>query len=132
MRVNIASCDLDEVLERGEFRCAASTLTERLGANLIGAAVYEMQAGDKQGPYHYHHWVEEWMYVVSGTPIRRDPDGERALEPGDLVALPSVRAAPTPSTAPAGSSSSQPARPAGARRLSPSIRTRTRSGRRLE
>jgi uncharacterized cupin superfamily protein len=87
--VNIASCDLDEVVERGEFRCAASTLTERLGANVIGATVYEMQAGDKQGPYHYHHGVEEWMYVVSGTPIHRDPSGERALEPGDLVAFPS-------------------------------------------
>ena len=86
-KVNAGSCDLDEVLERGQFRCATSTLTERLGANVIGASVYEMQAGDKRGPYHYHHGVEEWMYVISGAPIHRDPSGDRTLEPGDLVAF---------------------------------------------
>ena len=88
-RVNAAGCGLGEGVERGPFRCAASTLTERLGAGVIGASVYEMQAGDKRGPYHYHHGVEEWMYVISGAPIHRDPSGERSLEPGDLVAFPS-------------------------------------------
>ena len=86
-KVNAASCDLGEGWERGQFRCAASTLTERLGANVIGASVYEMRVGDKRGPYHYHHGVEEWMYVISGAPIHRDPGGERTLEPGDLVAF---------------------------------------------
>jgi uncharacterized cupin superfamily protein len=83
--VNVTSCELDEVLERGEFRHAAFDLTERLGASVIGATVYELQAGDKCWPYHYHHGVEEWLYVVSGAPVLRDPSGERALEPGDLV-----------------------------------------------
>lgn len=53
----------------------------------MGASVYEMQDGDKRGPYHYHHGIEEWMYVVSGAPVHRDPSGERTLEPGDLVAF---------------------------------------------
>ena len=88
-RVNAAGCGLDEVVERGQFRYAASTLTERLGASVMGASVYEMQSGDKRGPYHYHYGVEEWMYVISGAPIHRDPSGERPLEPGDLVAFPS-------------------------------------------
>jgi uncharacterized cupin superfamily protein len=87
-RVNAAGCVLDEVVERGQFRYAASTLTERLGASVMGASVYELQAGDKRGPYHYHYGVEEWMYVISGAPIHRDPSGERPLEPGDLVAFP--------------------------------------------
>jgi uncharacterized cupin superfamily protein len=87
VKVNVASCDLDEVFERGEFRGAYSTVTERLGGRVIGATVYEVQAGDKRGPYHYHHGVEEWMYVISGAPIHRDPSGERTLEPGDLVAF---------------------------------------------
>jgi hypothetical protein len=78
-KVNAASCDLGEGWERGQFRCAASTLTERLGANVIGASVYEMRVGDKRGPYHYHHGVEEWMYVISGAPIHRDPGGERTV-----------------------------------------------------
>ena len=85
--VNVATCDLDELLERGAFRCEAFTVTERLGGVWVGATVYEVGAGDKRGPYHYHHGVEEWMYVISGAPIHRDVAGERALEPGDLVAF---------------------------------------------
>jgi uncharacterized cupin superfamily protein len=85
--VNVATCDIDAVLERGAFRCAASTLGERLGAGVMGATVYEMDAGDKQAPYQYHRGVEEWMYVVSGAPIVRDPSGERTLTPGELVAF---------------------------------------------
>jgi uncharacterized cupin superfamily protein len=86
-KVNAASCDLDVVIERGQFRCAATMLAERLGARVIGASVYELQAGAKQGPYHYHHGFEEWTYVISGAPIHRDPSGERTLEPGDLLAF---------------------------------------------
>jgi uncharacterized cupin superfamily protein len=29
--------------------------------------------------------VEEWLYVVSGSPTLRTPDGERTLRPGDIV-----------------------------------------------
>lgn len=85
--VNVATCDLDEVLERGVFRCEALTVTGRLGGAWAGATVYEVRAGDKRGPYHYHHGVEEWMYVISGAPIHRDAAGERTLAPGDLVAF---------------------------------------------
>ena len=86
--VNVAGCDPNEVIGRGEFRCRAFDLTEILGAGVIGATVFETQAGDKQGPYHYHHGVEQWLYVVSGAPILRDGAGERTLEPGELVAFP--------------------------------------------
>jgi uncharacterized cupin superfamily protein len=85
--VNVTTCELDTGWERGEFRCAEFQLAEPLGASVIGATVYEMQAGDKLGPYHYHSGVEEWMYVVSGAPVLRDPGGERTLEPGALAAF---------------------------------------------
>jgi uncharacterized cupin superfamily protein len=86
--VNTISCEPDDTFGQGAFHARVFELTERLGASVIGATVYEMAAGDKLGPYHFHHGVEEWLYVVSGTPILRDPDGERALEPGELVAFP--------------------------------------------
>jgi uncharacterized cupin superfamily protein len=85
--VNVTSCDLDEVLERGEFRHATFELTERLGASVIGATVYEMQTAEKCWPYHYHHGVEEWLYVVCGAPVLRDRSGQRTLAPGELVAF---------------------------------------------
>jgi uncharacterized cupin superfamily protein len=40
-------------------------------------------------PYHYHHGVEEWLYVAAGAPTLRDPAGARVLAPGDLVCFPS-------------------------------------------
>jgi uncharacterized cupin superfamily protein len=85
--VNVIGCQPDEDLERGAFGFAAFELTDRLGANVLGATVYEMSAGQTCWPYHYHHGVEEWLYVVSGVPVLRDPSGERALEPGDLLAF---------------------------------------------
>jgi uncharacterized cupin superfamily protein len=83
--VNVLSCEPDHTFGQGAFRSRVFDLTERLGASVIGAAVYEMRDGDKLGPYHFHHGVEEWAYAVSGAPVLRDPDGERALEPGELV-----------------------------------------------
>jgi uncharacterized cupin superfamily protein len=85
--VNVSSCELGGGWHRGEFRCSYFQLREPLGASVIGATVYEMRRGDKLGPYHYHHGFEEWMYVVSGAPVLRDPGGERTLAPGALVAF---------------------------------------------
>jgi uncharacterized cupin superfamily protein len=85
--INVSDCVPDLHLDQGAFRCSAFSLTERLGSAWIGATVYEMQPGDKRGPYHFHQGVEEWMYVVSGAPILRDPAGERSLAPGELVAF---------------------------------------------
>jgi len=58
-----------------------------LSSSMIGATVFEIEAGYTRGPYHYHDGVEEWMYVVSGNPVLLDPSGRRPLEPGTLVAL---------------------------------------------
>ena len=85
--VNAVSCEPDDTFGRGAFHARILDLTERLGASVIGATVYEMQAGATLGPYHFHHGVEEWLYAVSGAPILRNPDGERTLEPGELVAF---------------------------------------------
>ena len=40
-------------------------------------------------PYHYHHGVEEWLYVIDGAPVVREPAGERVLTVGDLICFPS-------------------------------------------
>jgi uncharacterized cupin superfamily protein len=82
---NVATCEPDTVIEQGAFRRAYFDLTERLGASVIGATVFEIRDGDRFGPYHYHDGLEEWLYVVSGAPVLRHPGGERTLEPGELV-----------------------------------------------
>src|SRR6476661_2314616 len=88
-RVNIVSVVLDKRLDEAGFRHDATSVGARLGARRIGAGVYQAEAGLPIWPYHYHHGVEEWLYVIAGAPVLREPAGERALSPGDLVCFPS-------------------------------------------
>ena len=88
-KVNIAGVGLDLSLDEAGFRHAAATVGPRLGARRIGASVYEAEPGVPIWPYHYHHGVEEWLYVVTGAPVLREPAGKRTLAPGDLVCFPS-------------------------------------------
>jgi uncharacterized cupin superfamily protein len=46
--------------------------------------IYDLSPGQAQCPYHYEY-NEEWLLVVDGTIVLREPDGERTLERGDLV-----------------------------------------------
>ena len=88
-KVNIASVDLDASLDEAGFRHVATAVGARLGAHRIGAGVYQAEAGLPIWPYHYHHGVEEWLYVIAGAPVLRAPAGRRTLSPGDLVCFPS-------------------------------------------
>jgi uncharacterized cupin superfamily protein len=61
-------------------------------ANALGSAamamfVYDLAPGDGASPYHYEY-EEEWLLVLDGTVVVRQPPGERTLERGDLVRFP--------------------------------------------
>jgi len=88
-RVNILTAELPHVLDESGFRHAAGQLGPRLGAQRIGAGLYQAEADYPIWPYHYHHGVEEWLYVIDGAPVLREPAGERSLKPGDIVSFPS-------------------------------------------
>ncbi len=87
-KLNVLTCELDESLARAGFRHAAVSIGQRIGAERLGAAVYEAEAGHPIWPYHYHCAAEEWLYVISGPPVLRDAGGERALRGGDLACFP--------------------------------------------
>ena len=88
-KVNLFDCQLNEHCERGTIANRGTALGPKLGAERIGAGLYKVDAGRWVWPYHYHHGVEEWLYVVSGSPVLRDRRGERTLTAGDLVCFPS-------------------------------------------
>jgi uncharacterized protein (DUF952 family)/quercetin dioxygenase-like cupin family protein len=90
-KVNIRSVELDEPLDEAGFRHVATSVGRRLGAKRIGAGLYDAHPGFPIWPYHYHHGIEEWLYVVSGAPVLRDPAGKRTLAAGDVVCFPSGR-----------------------------------------
>jgi uncharacterized cupin superfamily protein len=57
-----------------------------LGSSETAMFIYDLSPGQLQCPYHYEY-KEEWLLVVDGTIVIRQPDRERTLERGDLVCL---------------------------------------------
>jgi uncharacterized cupin superfamily protein len=85
-RFNVLTDPAQDSSERAGFRWrGVRGLGDRLGAEAIGASVYELPDGELTFPYHYHHGIEEWLYVLAGSPAVRTPDGTRELGPGALV-----------------------------------------------
>jgi uncharacterized cupin superfamily protein len=82
---NLHGDEWDRVEEREGWRSRDAWVGARLGAELIGGSLYELDPGDRLWPYHTHHANEEWLIVVSGAPTLRTPDGERELREGDVA-----------------------------------------------
>ena len=83
--VNLYGDEWDVDRDRAGWRWRRLHVGGRLGAELIGAGLYELEPGQKTFPYHYHHALEEMAIVVRGEPTLRTPEGERRLVPGDCV-----------------------------------------------
>ena len=67
--------------------------------------IYDLAPGQASCPYHYEY-DEEWLLVVDGTIVLRAPDGEHAVDRGELVRFPAgVRTTTVPSTTSSHSSS---------------------------
>jgi uncharacterized cupin superfamily protein len=82
---NLYGDDWDRTEDRDGWRSKRAVVGERIGAELIGASVYEIEPGDRLFPYHAHHANEEWLLVLRGTPTLRTSEDEQTLEEGDVV-----------------------------------------------
>jgi len=78
----------EEQYLRPGYAQRTAAVDEAIGGDRIGAALWELEEGERVCPYHYHHGVEEWLLVVAGTPTLRTPDGEQQLRVGDVVCFP--------------------------------------------
>jgi uncharacterized cupin superfamily protein len=85
---NLYGDEWDRAEQRPGWRSRDAHVGRRIGAELIGGSLYELEPGERLWPYHTHHANEEWLLVVRGTPTLRTPDGERDLREGDVVAFP--------------------------------------------
>jgi uncharacterized cupin superfamily protein len=59
------------------------------GRRKLNMSLYELQPGETQLPYHFHHGAEELLIVLGGRPTLRTPEGERELAEGEAVHFPS-------------------------------------------
>lgn len=82
---NLFDGELDLSRDHPGFSWRRATVGGRIGAERMGASLYELEPGQRSFPYHYEYGVEEWLIVVAGRPTLRDPDGEHQLRTGDVV-----------------------------------------------
>src|SRR5437773_11739508 len=81
-RVNLFAPEFDHSSERDGYRWQAARAGRAVGAEEIGACLYDLGDGQRSHPYHFHHAMEEWLIVVAGSPTLRTPDRERVLREG--------------------------------------------------
>jgi uncharacterized cupin superfamily protein len=86
-KVNLFGAEWDSERDRAGWQWKRLSVGQRLGAEQIGAGLYELAPGQKTFPYHLHYNREEWLIVLAGEPTLRSPDGERRLAEGDCVAF---------------------------------------------
>ena len=86
--VNLYGDDWDATRGREGWHAKGVGVGERIGGELLGASLSEVEPGSKLWPYHTHYLNEEWVIVVRGEPTLRTPEGEQILKEGDVVCFP--------------------------------------------
>jgi len=76
---NLNSDEWDGERGREGWRGRGALVGQRLGGELIGATMSEVEPGSKLWPYHTHYFNEEWAIVLRGEPTLRTPEGEHVL-----------------------------------------------------
>ncbi len=66
------------------FRAGMAKVGELAGGEALSVRVYELPPGQALCPYHYEY-EEEWLVVIDGEVVLRDPSGEHPLDRGDVV-----------------------------------------------
>ena len=82
---NLNADEWDRTEDRPGWRSKDASVGGRIGAELIGGSMYELEPGDRLWPYHTHHANEEWVVVLRGQPTLRTPEREQKLDEGDVV-----------------------------------------------
>lgn len=73
----------------------ATRIGAQIGAERLGASIYELESGAMASPLHFHHGSEEMLFVLAGEPTLRtgtEAADERVLATGEIVSFPAGRA----------------------------------------
>jgi uncharacterized cupin superfamily protein len=81
--MNVHDSDWDVERSFGPAKMQMLHLGRRLGGELLGATVFELEPG-LRGVSHLHHGNEEWVLVLEGTATLRTAEGECRLQPGEV------------------------------------------------
>lgn len=86
-RVNADEMEWTTV-DGGETEFKRKQLGEAAGGDKLGCSLYELPAGERSWPYHYHTANEEAIFVLSGEGTVRYDGGKAPISEGDFLAFP--------------------------------------------
>ncbi len=84
---NLDEPEFDEQRDQPGFKARRARIGRQVGAERLGASLWELEPGEAAYPYHLHLGEEELVVVVAGRPSLRTPDGWRELGEGDVVSF---------------------------------------------
>ncbi|WP_277554394.1 cupin domain-containing protein [Halobaculum limi] len=90
-RINVDDLEWDENDRSETVGWRRKRLAAAAGGDALGCSLYELPAGKRAWPYHYHAGNEEALYVLAGEGTIRHDGGTSPLRAGDYVALPAGR-----------------------------------------
>jgi uncharacterized cupin superfamily protein len=84
--VNLFDVELTKDDDDAEgYHASYARIGPLVGGKLLGLSVYELPPGQSICPYHYEIGCDEWLFVLTGRPTLRTPDGERELQAWDVA-----------------------------------------------
>lgn len=92
MKANIFEPHWDEERDQDGFRWQRSRVGLQVGAEKLGASLFEVPPGGATFPLHAHFSNEELLFVLAGEPTLSGLAGERRLEAGEAVVFPAGEA----------------------------------------
>jgi uncharacterized cupin superfamily protein len=88
MSANLFDPHWDAEQDKPPFAWRRSRIGRQAGSEKLGASLFEVPPGASSFPLHVHYANEELIVVLAGRPTLRSLEGERQLEPGEVVACP--------------------------------------------
>jgi uncharacterized cupin superfamily protein len=86
---NLFSGETDESPSKTPgYRYRAARLGSKLGGARLGMSVYDLPPGEAIGPYHFEWTDEEWLIALEGQATVRTSEGERVVDPGEVICFP--------------------------------------------
>ena len=85
---NLYAPHWDAEQDEPPFTWRRARIGRQAGSGALGASLFEVPPGSSTFPLHVHHANEELIVVLDGRPTLRTLEGERELEPGEVVACP--------------------------------------------
>jgi uncharacterized cupin superfamily protein len=83
---NVLEPDWDMERDEPPYVWRRARLGRQAGARELGASLFELAPGGSTFELHAHHANEELIVVLAGRPTLLTLEGERELEPGEVVA----------------------------------------------